>query len=160
MVWKIFHLIIVKLICFFTVGKTVENVFKYRNFKICSTGTQYQKLRKQPNFHRADILGENLAIVEMNRRKVTYNKPRYVGITVLNLAKVSIHHATIKEPSTDPSPTSVIFLIRLKRDQYSVPPDILFKELMYEFHYGHMLRLFGETGIDAKTRLLFTDTDR
>ena len=82
---------------FFTVGKTVENVFKYRNFKICSTGTQYQKLRKQPNFHRADILGENLAIVEMNRRKVTYNKPRYVGITVLNLAKVSIHHATTNE---------------------------------------------------------------
>ena len=94
MVRKIFHLIIVKLICFFIVGKTVENVFKYRNFKICSTGTQYQKLRKQPNFHRADILGENLAIVEMNRRKVTYNKPRYVGITVLNLAKVSIHRAT------------------------------------------------------------------
>ena len=41
-----------------------------------------------------------------------------------------------------------------------VQPHILFKELMYEFHYGHMLRLFGEAGIGAKTRLLFTDTDR
>ena len=90
---KIFHSIITKLICFFfATGKTVENVFKYRDFKICTTGAQYQKLRKKPNFHRADILGENLAIVEMNRSKVTYNKPRYVGITVLNLDKVSIRH--------------------------------------------------------------------
>ena len=68
----------------------VENVFKYRDIKICFDGAQYQKLRKKPNFHCADILGNYLAIVEMSRRKVTYNKPRYVGITVLNLAKVSI----------------------------------------------------------------------
>ena len=65
-------------------------MFKYRDIKICTTGAHYQKLRKQPNFHRADILGENLAIVEMARRRITYSKPRYVGITVLNLAKVSI----------------------------------------------------------------------
>ena len=63
------------------------------------------------------------------------------------------------DPSTDPSPTPV-FLDGMVRDRYSVPPHILFKELMYEFHYGHMLRLFGEAGIGAKTRLLFTDTDR
>ena len=76
------------IICF-VVGKTVENVFKYRDIKVCFTGAQYQKLRKKPNYKTADILGENLALVEMARRKVTYNKPRYVGITVLNLAKVS-----------------------------------------------------------------------
>ena len=74
---------------YFVIGKTVENVFKYRDIKVCFTGTQYQQLRKKPNYKTADILGENLALVEMARRKVTYNKPRYVGITVLNLAKVS-----------------------------------------------------------------------
>ena len=79
-----------EFLMFHYLSSQVENVFKYRDIKICNTGVQYQKLRKQPNFHRADILGENLAIVEMARRKVTYNKPRYVGVTVLNLAKVSI----------------------------------------------------------------------
>ena len=66
------------------------------------------------------------------------------------------------EPSTDPSPTPIIFFDRIDEGTVVSPTRhySLFKELMYEFHYGHMLRLFGETGIDAKTRLLFTDTDR
>ncbi len=72
-------------------------MFKYRDIKVCFTGAQYQQLRKKPNYQTADILGENLALVEMGRRKVIYNKPRYVGITVLNLAKVST--STLSTPS-------------------------------------------------------------
>ena len=81
-------------------GKTVENVLKYRNIVLCMDRAEFRKCVLNPLFQTAHIHDENFVTVEMQRLKHRMDKPRYVGIAVLALAKVHLydfHYRVIKK---------------------------------------------------------------
>lgn len=81
-------------------GKTVENVLNYRDILICLGKDKFNSLVSSPLFVGAHIHNENFVTVEMKKVNHLMNKPRYVGITVLALAKVVLykfHYETIKK---------------------------------------------------------------
>ena len=89
-----------KLIVNAVYGKTVENVLKYRNIVVCLEEDKFNGLVTSPLFQAAKIHGENFVTVEMKRVKHKMDKPRYVGIAVLALAKVHLyqfHYKTMKK---------------------------------------------------------------
>ena len=57
-------------------GKTCEDVRKYKNFKIVLNEKTARKLVAKPTMKRAEIYDENLATIELNRSIVTMDKPR------------------------------------------------------------------------------------
>ena len=63
-------------------GKTMENVRKHRDIKLVKT---------EPNFHTMKLIYNNLAIIEMRKVKVKMNKPIYLGLSILDICKITMY---------------------------------------------------------------------
>lgn len=78
-------------------GKTIENVEKRVDVQLCCqwdclktcTKPKYglERYISKPNFHSATIFSEDLVAVQLNKSKIVYDKPIYVGFVVLELSK-------------------------------------------------------------------------
>ena len=72
-------------------GKTMENVRKHRDIKLVKTDKKRNKLVSEPNYHTMKLIDDNLAIIEMKKVKVKMNKPIYLGLSVLDISKITIY---------------------------------------------------------------------
>ena len=72
-------------------GKTMENVRKHRDIKLVKTDKKRNKLVSEPNFHTVKLIDNNLAIIEMRKVKVKMNKPIYLGLSILDISKITMH---------------------------------------------------------------------
>ena len=72
-------------------GKTMENVRKHRDIKLVRTGKKRNNLVSEPNYHTMKLIDDNLAIIEMRKVKVKMNKPIYLGLSILELSKITMY---------------------------------------------------------------------
>ena len=72
-------------------GKTMENVRKHRDIKLVKTGKKRNKLVSEPNYHTMKLIDNNLAIIEMRKVKVKMNKPIYLGLSILDISKITMY---------------------------------------------------------------------
>ena len=72
-------------------GKTMENVRKHRDIKLVKTDKKRNKLVSEPNFRTMKLIDNNLAIIEMRKVKVKMNKPIYLGLSILDISKISMY---------------------------------------------------------------------
>ena len=72
-------------------GKTMENVRKHRDIKLVKTDKKRNKLVSEPNFYTMKLIDNNLAIIEMRKVKVKMNKPIYLGLSILDISKVTMY---------------------------------------------------------------------
>ena len=81
-------------------GKTMENIRKHANIKLVSNEKQAKKLAAKPNFQHCTIFDENLIAIHMKKTKLTFNKPVYLGMCILDLSKTlmyAFHYNYIKK---------------------------------------------------------------
>ena len=71
-------------------GKTMENFRKHRDIKLVKTDKKRNKLVSEPNFHTTKLIDNNLTIIEMRKVKVKMNKPIYLGLSILDISKITI----------------------------------------------------------------------
>ena len=72
-------------------GKTMENVRKHRDIKFVKTDKKRNKLVSEPNFHTTKLIDNNLAITEMKKVKVKINKPICLGLSILDISKITMY---------------------------------------------------------------------
>ncbi|KAB0790736.1 hypothetical protein PPYR_15666 [Photinus pyralis] len=78
-------------------GKTMENVDKRVDIKLVSHWERIgRKLGAEghiskPNFKNLSVFSENLVAVQMSKVSVTYDKPVYVGFSILDLSKTVMY---------------------------------------------------------------------
>ena len=72
-------------------GKTMENVRKHRDIKLVKSDKKRNKLVSEPNFHTMKLIDNNLAITEMRKVKVKMNKPIYLGLSILDISKITMY---------------------------------------------------------------------
>ena len=72
-------------------GKTMENVRKHRDIKLVKTDKKRNKLVSEPNYHTMKLIDDNLAIIEMKKVKVKTNKPIYLGLSILDIGKITMY---------------------------------------------------------------------
>ena len=72
-------------------GKTMENVRKHRDIKLVKSNKKRNKLVSEPNFHTMKLIDNNLAIIEMKKVKVKMNKPIYLGLSILDISKITMY---------------------------------------------------------------------
>ena len=71
--------------------KTMENVRKHRDIKLVRVDKKKNKLVSEPNYHTMKLIDDNLAIIEMRKVKVKMNKPIYLGLSILELSKITVY---------------------------------------------------------------------
>ena len=69
----------------------MENVRKHRDIKLIKTDKKRNKLVSEPNFHTMKLIDDNLAIIEMKKVKVKMNKPIYLGLSILDISKITLY---------------------------------------------------------------------
>ena len=72
-------------------GKTMENIRKHRDIKLVATTKRRSKLVSEPNYHMINYISEDLSIIEMNKIKVKFNKPIYLGLSILEISKILMY---------------------------------------------------------------------
>ena len=72
-------------------GKTMENVTKHRDIKLVKSDKKRNKLVSKLNFHRMKLIDNNLAIIEMRKVMVKMNKPIYLGLSILDISKITMY---------------------------------------------------------------------
>ena len=77
-------------------GKTMEDVRKRLNYKLVTDEDKFVKLARSPFFYDRDIITEDIVGVHMLRKKVTLDKPIFVGQAVLDYSKLEMYQLYYK----------------------------------------------------------------
>ncbi|KAJ8910527.1 hypothetical protein NQ315_013489 [Exocentrus adspersus] len=78
-------------------GKTMENVDNRKDIKLCThwenigQKTGASSLIAQPHFKTCSIFSENLVAIHLGKQSVMYNKPIYIGFSILELSKTVLY---------------------------------------------------------------------
>lgn len=76
-------------------GKTMENIRLHRVVRLVKhyEGRYGAKnLISSPRFHSRTIFGENLMAVELRKNELVFNKPLYIGMSILDISKVCMYN--------------------------------------------------------------------
>ena len=68
-------------------GKTLENIRNRADIRLISSDKVAHKLLAKPNYDHCKIFDENLIAVHMKKTKLYFNKPVYLGMSILDLRK-------------------------------------------------------------------------
>ncbi|XP_072041146.1 uncharacterized protein [Amphiura filiformis] len=72
-------------------GKTMENIRNRVNVHLVNSEHKAIKLAAKPNYQRCTIFDENLVAVHMKKTSLYFNKPIYLGASILDIAKTKMY---------------------------------------------------------------------
>jgi len=81
-------------------GKTMENIRNRVNIRLVNNQKSLKKCVTKPNFDHYTVFDENLVAVHMKKTELVFNKPMYLGMSILDLSKTlmyDFHYIYIKK---------------------------------------------------------------
>src|SRR5688572_3333701 len=72
-------------------GKTIESIENRVDIKLVTSQEQAIKLTAKTSYDSRTIFDENLIAIHMKRTKLYYNKPIYLGMSILDLSKTLMY---------------------------------------------------------------------
>jgi len=72
-------------------GKTCENIENRIECKLYTSSDKFLKSVNKPQFKNFKIYSEGLALVEMSKTQINYNRPMIVGTCILDLSKLLMY---------------------------------------------------------------------
>ena len=72
-------------------GKTMENIRNRVDIKLVTDRKEAENLSAKPNFKHCNISSENLVTIHTKKTKLTFDKPVYLGICILDLSKTLMY---------------------------------------------------------------------
>ena len=72
-------------------GKTIENIRNRVDVQLVTSEAKASKLTSKPNYDRLTIFDENLIAVHMRKIKLYFNKPIYLGMSILDISKTKMY---------------------------------------------------------------------
>jgi hypothetical protein len=72
-------------------GKTMEQIRRRVDIRLCENWKKAEKLISKPNFKDRTIFCQNLIAIHMNKTTVTFNKPLIIGMSILDISKTLMY---------------------------------------------------------------------
>ena len=85
-------------------GKTMENIRNRVDIKLVTDKKKARKLAAKPNFNHCNIFSEDLFAIHMKKTELIFNKPVYLGMSILDLSKTlmyDFHYNYVKQKYED-----------------------------------------------------------
>ena len=85
-------------------GKTMENIENRINFRLVCDRKKAVELAAKPYYDRTTIFSEDIVGIHMKKTKLKYDKPIYLGMSILDLSKTlmyDFHYNYIKHKYND-----------------------------------------------------------
>ena len=85
-------------------GKTMQNIRNRSVIKLVTDKIKAEKLAAKPNFKHCNIFNEDLIAIHMKKTSLTFDKPVYLGMCILDLSKTlmyDFHYNYIKKKYGD-----------------------------------------------------------
>ena len=85
-------------------GKTMENIRKRTDIKLATTQNQVEKYIYKPNYIHCTTFSDNLVAIHMGKTKLKFDKPVYLGMSILDLSKTlmyEFHYEYVKQKYGD-----------------------------------------------------------
>ena len=70
-------------------GKTMGDVQKQMDFELIKEPKRYEKVLNSPAFKNSNTVNEHLVRVEKLKPKAIFNRPIFLGMSILDLSKKS-----------------------------------------------------------------------
>ena len=110
-------------------GKTMENIRNRRDIKLVNNRDSAKKYVAKPNFKHLNIFSESLIAIHMKKTSLTFDKPVYLGLCILDLSKTvmyDFHYNYIK-----PKYESKVNLLYTDTDSliYEIETDDFYKDI-------------------------------
>ena len=145
-------------------GKTIENIRKRTDIKLVTTQKQAEKYIYQPNYTHRTTFSDNLVAIHLTRTKLYFNKPVYLGMSILDISKIRMyefHYEYIKPKYgakakllfTDTD--SLMYEIQTTDFYVDISPDVRSKFDTSDYPKGHPSGI--ETGVNKKVIGLMKD---
>ena len=72
-------------------GKTMENIRNHRDIKLVTSDKRRKRLVSKSNYLSHKNFSEHLMAIEMKKRKLKMTKPRYLGMSILDVNKTLMY---------------------------------------------------------------------
>ena len=85
-------------------GKTMEQIRNRVDIKLVNDEKKAERLAAKPNFKHCNIFSEDLTAIHMKKTFLTFNKPVYLGMCILDLSKTlmfDFHYNYVKKKYGD-----------------------------------------------------------
>ena len=145
-------------------GKTQENIRNRVDIRLISSDKVAQNLAAKPNYDHFTILNKNLIAVQMKKTKLYFNKPVYLGMSILDLSKsfmYDFHYNYIKIKYRDNAKLlftdtdSLAYEIKTKDFYKDINPDIEERFDTSDYPTNHPSGI--KTGLNSKVIGMFKD---
>ena len=77
-------------------GKTVENLRKRLNLRLCNNATKLMTYTSKASFRKSIKIDEDLISVLLNKENICLNRPSYIGQAILDLSKLCMYELKYK----------------------------------------------------------------
>jgi len=78
-------------------GKTVENLMKRLNLRLCNTAKKLVTYASKAQFRRSTKIANDLVSVVLGKEEIELDRPSYIGQVVLDLSKLRMYKLQYKE---------------------------------------------------------------
>lgn len=145
-------------------GKTMENIRNRVDIHLVTNERDAKKLISKPNFKHRNTFCENLAAIHMKKTKLVFNKPVYLGMTILDLSKTlmyDFHYNYIKPKYGEKAKLlftdtdSLCYEIETKDFYKDITPYV--KSMFDTSNYPKDHKSGIETGVSKKVIGMFKD---
>ena len=86
-----------KLKCNSLYGKTVENLMKRINLRICNNQKKLVTYASKAQFRRSTVIAKDLVAVLLGKDEIVLDRPSYIGQVVLDLSKLRMYQLQYQE---------------------------------------------------------------
>ena len=145
-------------------GKTMENIRNRVDIKLVNDKNKAERLAAKPNFKHCNIFSEDLTAIHMKKTFLTFNKPVYLGMCILDLSKTlmfDFHYNYIKKKYGDKAKLlftdtdSLMYEIRTKDFYEDIKGDVKDRFDTSDYPSNHPSGI--PTGCNKKVLGMFKD---
>ena len=145
-------------------GKTIENIRKRTDIKLATTKEQVERYIYRPNYTHRTTFSDNLVAIHMARTKLLFNKPVYLGMSILDISKTlmyEFHYNYIKPKYGEKAKLlftdtdSLMYEIETEDFHLDIAPDVQSWFDTSDYPKGHSSGI--KTGVNKKVIGMFKD---